>query len=150
MIDPDPRTLDPIYEAPFDEPVHGRADRAGRKVHFWTDGTYWQRPNPNLPKASAGFPILLVLFVLTSSRSLSATYNALISAEHPHLQAGVHQECTKIPVPNHSGTPDATHGNSSSMRSSDGMTFTTGPFQNTDGGASFQCAPAGYRIASSQ
>jgi hypothetical protein len=41
----------------------------------------------------SGSPILLVLFVLTSSRSLSATYNALISAGNPDLQAIVHPEC---------------------------------------------------------
>jgi hypothetical protein len=31
-----------------------------------------------------------------------------------------------------------------------GMMRTTGPFQNKEAGASFQCVPAGYKIASSQ
>src|SRR6267378_3689124 len=37
-------TLDPAYQAPFDEAVNGRADRAGRKVHLWADGIHRQRP----------------------------------------------------------------------------------------------------------
>src|SRR6266481_1660654 len=38
------RTLDPAYQAPFDEAVNGRADRAGRKVHLWADRIHRQRP----------------------------------------------------------------------------------------------------------
>ena len=45
---------------------------------------------------------------------------------------------------------DCTHGNPINLPSSDGITFTTGPFQSKEDGASFQCMPAGYKIASSQ
>src|SRR5260370_24249663 len=38
------RTLDPAYQAPFDETVHGRADRAGGQKHFWADRIHRQRP----------------------------------------------------------------------------------------------------------
>src|ERR1700692_3281471 len=38
------RTLDPAYQAPFDEAVNGRADRARRKVHFWPDRIHRQGP----------------------------------------------------------------------------------------------------------
>jgi hypothetical protein len=38
------RTLDPAYQAPSDESVNGRADRAGRKVHLWTDRIHRQGP----------------------------------------------------------------------------------------------------------
>src|SRR6266404_4168528 len=38
------RTLDPAYQAPFDEAVNGRTDRAGRKVHLWADRIHRQRP----------------------------------------------------------------------------------------------------------
>jgi len=38
------RTLDPAYQAPFDEAVNGRADRAGRKVHLWPDRIHRQGP----------------------------------------------------------------------------------------------------------
>src|SRR5580704_15039665 len=37
-------TLDPAYQAPFDEAVNSRTDRAGRKVHLWTDRIHRQRP----------------------------------------------------------------------------------------------------------
>src|SRR5258707_1270198 len=37
-------TLDPAYQASFDEAINGHTDRAGRKVHLWTDGIYRQRP----------------------------------------------------------------------------------------------------------
>ena len=36
------RTLDPAYQAPFDEAVNSRTDRAGRKVHLWPDRIHWQ------------------------------------------------------------------------------------------------------------
>src|ERR1700682_6025026 len=38
------KTLDPAYQAPFDEAVNGRTDRAGRKVHLWPDRIHRQRP----------------------------------------------------------------------------------------------------------
>jgi hypothetical protein len=38
------RTLDPAYQASFDEAVNGRADRAGRKVHLWSDRIHRQGP----------------------------------------------------------------------------------------------------------
>ena len=38
------RTLDPAYQAPFDEAVNGRTDRAGRKVDLWPDRIHRQRP----------------------------------------------------------------------------------------------------------
>src|SRR5258708_29231093 len=37
-------TLDPAYQAPFDEAVNGRADLAGRKVHLWPDPIHRQWP----------------------------------------------------------------------------------------------------------
>jgi hypothetical protein len=37
-------TLDPAYQAPFDEAVNGRTDRAGRKVDLWPDRIHRQRP----------------------------------------------------------------------------------------------------------
>src|ERR1700688_4632513 len=37
-------TLDPAYQAPFDEAVNGRTDRAGRKVDLWADRIHRQRP----------------------------------------------------------------------------------------------------------
>src|ERR1700730_1920549 len=36
-------TLDPAYQAPFDEAVNGRTDRGGRRVHLWADRIYRQR-----------------------------------------------------------------------------------------------------------
>src|SRR5690349_8585384 len=38
------RILDPAYQAPSDEAVHSRADRTGRKKHFWADRIHRQRP----------------------------------------------------------------------------------------------------------
>jgi hypothetical protein len=38
------RTLDPAYQAPFDEAVNGRTDRAGGEVHPWADRIHRQRP----------------------------------------------------------------------------------------------------------
>ena len=37
-------TLDPAYQAPFDEAVNGRADRARRQVHLWPDRIHRQGP----------------------------------------------------------------------------------------------------------
>jgi hypothetical protein len=37
-------TLVPAYQAPFDEAVDSRTDRAGRKVHLWADRIHRQRP----------------------------------------------------------------------------------------------------------
>src|SRR5229473_5318930 len=37
-------TLDPAYQAPFDEAVDGHTDRAGRKVDLWPDRIHRQRP----------------------------------------------------------------------------------------------------------
>src|SRR5882757_10668815 len=37
-------TLDPAHQAPFDEALNGRADRAGRKVHLWPDRIHRQGP----------------------------------------------------------------------------------------------------------
>ncbi len=38
------RTLDAAYQAPFDEAVNGRTDRAGRKVDLWPNRIHRQRP----------------------------------------------------------------------------------------------------------
>src|SRR3984957_14458581 len=37
-------TLAPAYQAPFDEAVNGRTDRAGRKVDLWANRIHRQRP----------------------------------------------------------------------------------------------------------
>jgi len=37
-------TLDPAYQAPFDQALHSRTDRAGCKEHFWADRIHRQRP----------------------------------------------------------------------------------------------------------